>query len=416
MSGIAIARIRLFGKNRDLQGRFLGEAHLRILVIGSGLMGPAAAFNAMADEAVERVTVCDLSDDQLGACRDTLKGMPGADKVAYRRLDTSDRNESIAVMKDHGAGVAALPRAASTMAVPHALEAGMPYVDLTRVPDEDLEAWKSDYAGSPGFVILGCGLEPGLTEIMARHLAEQLDRTDELHIVCGGIPERPSPPLGYKIVFGGRRLPLRASSARAVVDGRLVDVPRYSDPEPAVFEGVGECEAWHEGFMPWLLKVDALKDLRRGTQKTVRWPGYAQKVTVLRELGLLSEEPLDVDGVPVIPKHVVDAVLYPSVRMSPEDRDITAYRVTVIGEKDGRPATRTAEMIDRYDEETGFTSMARTTAFTAAIAARMAARGDLPHPGGPFVTPEQAIFGDLYHVMVDELERMGVRFSMSGSG
>ena len=388
---------------------------MRILVIGSGLMGPAAAYNAMVDEAVDRVTVCDLSADQLGTCRDRLRGLPGADKVDYRRLDMNDRSESIAAMKDHGAGVAALPRAASMAAIPLALEAGMPYMDLTRVADEDLEAWESTYAGSHGFVILGCGLEPGLTEIMARHLAEQLDRTDELHIQCGGIPEEPSPPLGYKIVFGGRRLPLRESTARAVVDGRLVDVPRYSEPEPAVFEGVGECEAWHEGFMPWLLEVDALRGLRAGTQKTVRWPGYSEKVTVLRELGLLSEDPLDVDGVSVIPKHVVDAVLYPSVKMAPEERDITAYRVTVTGEKDGRPVTRSAEMIDRYDEETGFTSMARTTAFTAAIAARMSARGDLPHPGGPFVTPEQAIYGDCFDTLVGELDRMGVRFRISGN-
>ena len=387
---------------------------MRILVIGSGLMGPAAAYNAMVDDRVERVTVCDLSEEQLGTCRARLRGLPGTDKVAYRRLDMNDASEAVAVMKDHGAGVAALPRAASMTAIPLALEAGMPYMDLTRVADEDLEAWTSSHAGSGGFVILGCGLEPGLTEIMARHLAEKLDRTDELHIQCGGIPERPSPPLGYKIVFGGRRLPLRDSTARAVVDGRLVDVPRYSEPEPAVFEGVGECEAWHEGFMPWLLEVDALKGLRAGTQKTVRWPGYSEKVTVLRELGLLSEAPVDVDGVSVIPKHVVDAVLYPSVMMAPEERDITAYRVTVIGEKDGRPATRSAEMVDRYDERTGFTSMARTTAFTAAIAARMAARGDLPHPGSLFITPEQAIYGDRYHMLIEELGRMGVRFTITG--
>jgi len=388
---------------------------VRILVIGSGLMGPAAAYNAMVDDAVERVTVCDLSEEQLGTCRERLQGLPGTDKVEYRRLDMNDAAEAISVMKAHGAGVAALPRAASVAAIPLALEAGMPYMDLTRVADEDLEAWKSAYAGSDGFVILGCGLEPGLTEIMARHLAERLDRTDELHIQCGGIPEQPSPPLGYKIVFGGKRLPLRDSTARAVVDGRLVDVPRYSDPEPAVFDGVGECEAWHEGFMPWLLEVDALKGLRAGTQKTVRWPGYSHRVTVLRELGLLSEDPVDVDGVSVIPKHVVDAVLYPSVKMAPEERDITAYRVTVIGKKDGRSVTRSAEMIDRYDEGTGFTSMARTTAFTAAIAARMAARGDLPHPGGPFVTPEQAIYGKGFDILIDELDRMGVRFRIDGN-
>jgi len=34
-------------------------------------------------------------------------------------------------------------------------------------------------------------------------------------------------------------------------------------------------------------------------------------------------------------------------------------------------------MVDRYDDVLGFTSMARTTAFTGAIVARMIARGDL---------------------------------------
>ncbi|MCY3554678.1 MAG: hypothetical protein OXH56_05085, partial [Gemmatimonadetes bacterium] len=281
---------------------------MRILVIGSGLMGPAAAYNAMVDEAVEGVTVCDLSDDQLGACRETLRDLPGADKVAYRRLDMNDRDESVAVMKDHAAGVAALPRDASMTAFPLALEAGMPYMDLTRldldgIPQGNLDAMKSRYSESPGFVILGCGLEPGLTEILARRLAEQLDRTNELHIQCGGIPTQPEPPLGYKIVFGGKRLPLRDSTARMVKDGRLVDVARYSDPEPVSFDGVGDCEAWHEGFFPWLLELEVLKGLRTGTQKTVRWPGYSHKVTVLRELGLLSEDPVDVAGTSVIPKH-----------------------------------------------------------------------------------------------------------------
>ena len=121
------------------------------------------------------------------------------------------------------------------------------------------------------------------------------------------------------------------------------------------------------------------------------------------------------DGNRVIPKHVVDAVLYPNVKMMPEDRDITAYRVTVIGQKDGRFATKTAEMIDRYDEQTGFTSMARTTAFTAAIVARMVARGDLPHPGGPFVTPEKIIFGTRYSTLVNELKQMNVGFTLSGA-
>ena len=38
---------------------------MRILILGSGLMGPAAAFNAMADPEVKQVVLCDASEQQL---------------------------------------------------------------------------------------------------------------------------------------------------------------------------------------------------------------------------------------------------------------------------------------------------------------------------------------------------------------
>ncbi len=56
---------------------------------------------------------------------------------------------------------------------------------------------------------------------------------------------------------------------------------------------------------------------------------------VLKELGLLSLEPVQVDGVPVVPKHLVDAVLYPKVKLDEGERDITCFRVELVGEKEG---------------------------------------------------------------------------------
>lgn len=388
---------------------------MTILVLGSGLMGPAAAFNAMIDPQVDAVTVCDLSDEQLNACRARLEGLPGTHKVRYQKLDLNNRSAAIAVMADCQAGVAALPRTASLLAIPSALEAGLPLMDLTRIPDTDLAALKAQYPQAAGFVVLGCGLEPGLTEILARNLGERLDQVDELHIKCGGIPAHPMPPLNYKIVFGGNRLPFRESDAPVVDDGHLRLVPRYSGVEFTQFKGVGQCEAWHEGFMPWLLDLDAFKHLHTGTQKTIRWPGYAATVTVLKNLGLLSETPIQVDGATVIPKHVVDTVLYEQVKMLPEDRDITLFRVEVSGQKQGLPAHLRADLIDRFDEQCGFTSMARTTAFTAAIVARMCGRGELSHPGMPFTTPEQMITGTRFDTLIRELSTMNIRFDITQS-
>ena len=388
---------------------------MKILILGGGLMGPAAAYNAMIDPEVTQVTLADVSQAQLDLCADMLGGKPGADKVTFTQLDLNNLDASASLMANFDAAVAALPRPVNILAIKAALQAGLPLVDLAQTPPNVLLQMEEEISETGRLIILGCGVEPGLTEIMARHLAEKMDRVDELHILCGGIPEEPAPPLGYKIVFGGRQMPLHELDSEIVRDGKIELVPRYSGVEPVIFSGVGQCEAWHEGFKPWILDIPALKDIKLGTQKTVRWPGYAEKITVLKEMGLLSLDPVQIDGVSVIPKHLVDAVLYPQVKLEVGERDITCFRVTLIGEKDGKPCTYKAEMVDRYDEETGFTSMARTTAMTGAIVARMVGKGMIKAGDQPFVTPEKVITGPLVDHLMAELEVAGIRVDIRPS-
>lgn len=280
---------------------------MKILILGSGLMGPAAAFNAMADPEVKQVVLGDVSQPQLDMAMRKLNGRPGAEKLLPLQLDLSDPIATTRAMEGSQAIVAALPRPLSILGIRAALQARVPLVDLTWPAEEHMSGLRAEVEAANGLIIPGCGVEPGLTEIIARYLAEKLDRVDELHIKCGGIPETPTPPLGYKIVFGGKQLPLREQDGRMVEDGQLRFVPRYSGVEQVYFPGVGECEAWHETFMPWLVELPALKNLKIGTQKTIRWPGYAAKATVLKELGLLSLEPVEVDGVKVSPKKLLDA-------------------------------------------------------------------------------------------------------------
>jgi lysine 6-dehydrogenase len=386
---------------------------MKILVLGAGLMGPAAAFNAMSDAQVSRVTLCDMDRQQWDAAQAKLGNMRGGDKLTFAPLDLHDQASAVQLMADYDVIVAALPKPAIPLGIRAAAKAGKPLVDLSWPLEQTLAELRRQVEEAGTLVVLGCGVEPGLTEIMARHLAEKLDRVDELHIKCGGIPAEPGPPLGYKIVFGGRQLPLREADSPVVADGKLGLVPRYSGVERVVFAGVGECEAWHEGFMPWLLDLEALQGLQVGTQKTVRWPGYAAKVTLLKELGLLSLEPLEVDGVQVAPKKLLDALLYPRVRMEEGERDITLLRVEVWGAKDGQPRRYQVDMVDRYDEALGFTSMARTTAFTGAIVARMIARGEIQARG--ILTPERLVTGALFERLLAELAEVNVRFEMTSA-
>jgi lysine 6-dehydrogenase len=384
---------------------------VKVLVLGSGLIGPAAAFNAMSDPLVSQVTLCDMSQQQLDAARAKLGGMEGGAKLTTVLLDLRDQAAAARLMADFDVIVGALTESAISLGIRAAAAAGKPLVDLLWPAEAEMTELGKQVEAAGALIVIGCGVEPGLTEIVARHLADKLDRVDELHIKCGGIPEKPTPPLGYKIVFGGQKMPLWEGDARIVENGQLKPVPRYSGVEKVVFPGVGECEAWHEGFMPWLLDLVALKGLKLGTQMTCRWPGYAEKVTVLREMGLITHKPVEVDGVQVAPKKVLDAVLYPYVKREEGERDLTLFRVEAKGEKDSRPCRYKVEMVDRYDEELGFTSMARVTGFTGAIVARMVASGHLKAAG--MVRPEQVVAGPLFGKLMDEMAAANIRFELT---
>jgi saccharopine dehydrogenase-like NADP-dependent oxidoreductase len=98
--------------------------------------------------------------------------------------------------------------------------------------------------------------------------------------------------------------------------------------------------------------------------------------------------------------------------MSDDDVDITLFRVDVLGQRGGERVALRAEMIDRGDTANGFTSMARTTAFTAAIIGRMAGARLFPAEVKGLVTPERVVVGPLLDRLVAELLKVGVHFEV----
>ena len=66
-------------------------------------------------------------------------------------------------------------------------------------------------------------------------------------------------------------------------------------------------------------------------------------------------------------------------------------------------------MIDFYDSERGYTSMAKTTSFPASIAAQMIAAGKITHRGSLF--PEDIFQDKLYNPFMEALQERGVIIS-----
>jgi lysine 6-dehydrogenase len=165
---------------------------------------------------------------------------------------------------------------------------------------------------------------------------------------------------------------------------------------------VGRLEAFTTGggvsTMPWTFEGK----LKTVQNKTVRYPGHFDQLRAYYDLGLWSLVPVQVGGQEVVPRDLFHALFQPMVTF-PEDRDLVVIRIRATGRKEGRRAEVVLDLLDFYDEETGFTAMERTTGWDGAIVAGMMARGQTPRGAVPVeVAVQPALF-------VQELAKRGIQ-------
>lgn len=154
--------------------------------------------------------------------------------------------------------------------------------------------------------------------------------------------------------------------------------------------------------MPWTFE-GKLKTIQN---KTVRYPGHFDQLRAFYDLGLWRTDPVRVGRDEVVPRDLFHALFEPQVTF-PEDRDVVVIRIRASGRKDGQPTAVVLDLVDFYDEETGFSAMERTTGWDAAIVAGMMARGQTPLGAVPV---ELAVPPDLF---VHELSKRGIEVETS---
>jgi len=375
---------------------------MRALVFGSGLMGATIARDLVDSKQVEHVTVCDVDHRRLQA----LARKEHSTKLTVKVHDVRRRLQTAKLLKEFDVGIGALPHGLSDYAINSAIKARVNFVDL-------IFGWRFGQAEinsacrKRGITIIpACGLAPGLTNILAMAAAERMERVKEVHIKVGGIPEKPKPPLNYRIVFSFQAvLEEYTRKARIVKAGRITDVPALSGLETITFRPpIGKCECFYTDGLSTL--VQTIRNVREMDEKTIRWPGHAEQIRTLIECGLLETTPVSYEGRVVTPKNFVANILSDKLALR-DGKDITLLRMDVSGKENGEPSHVRYEMIDHYDSRHGNTSMARTTAFPCSIAAQILASGRITRTG--LVPPEVAFEEDLRRELLGYLSQRGMK-------
>jgi lysine 6-dehydrogenase len=232
-------------------------------------------------------------------------------------------------------------------------------------------------------VIPNCGQVPGMGTSLSVFAMQLLDEAEDVFIWDGGIPQEPRPPFNYLLTFHIAGLTNEyAEPAIFIRNGKIIQVEPMTELEEVEFpEPIGKLEAFVAGggtdTMPWTFEGR----LRTLQNLTLRYPGHFAQLRAFYDLGLWELNPVQVNGVEVVPREVFHALFEPLATF-PGDKDLVIVRVKACGEKNGRPAEAWVEMIDYYDPESGFTAMERGTGWSAAIVAEMMARGQTPRGAG----------------------------------
>jgi saccharopine dehydrogenase-like NADP-dependent oxidoreductase len=282
-------------------------------------------------------------------------------------------------------------------------------VDISFMPENALELDRQAREGG-ATVVVDAGIAPGLSNMMAGYAANKLGHCERLEIDVGGLPVERRWPFDYKAGFApGDVIEEYTRPARIVEHGRVVVKEALSDPEMVDIPGVGTLESLNTDGLRSLvhtLKMPFMKE------KTLRWPGHAELMRVLRETGFFGTEPIEAGGTRVRPRDVTAALIFPRWTFEEGEPDLTVMRVRVEGQEGGRSTLYAWDYVDRFDEATGLRSMSRSTGFTATAISRLVLDGTFRRPG---VHPPEtlgAIPGLLDRVLAD-LRARGTRCSAS---
>ncbi|MCX6676566.1 MAG: saccharopine dehydrogenase NADP-binding domain-containing protein [Methanothrix sp.] len=390
---------------------------------GTGRIGSAVAWDLARYGGAEAVGIVGRSSPSLDK---TLKWI-GSEKVVAHVLDIADARKARALMQEYDVGIITLPdRKGSYKTIETAIGTGLNVVDILeeyhRRPDpyetEGLEAQAGmsldDYGESLhkrardcGVTLLdGMGFAPGLANVT---LAEGIRKVQATSAVArvGGIPSRKAAarhPLQYMITWSFEHV-LREYmvNVRTIQDGKIAEVKATSERESFRFQECGQDEELECAITPGMPSFLYTRSrLLSFSEKTIRWPGHWQAIDTLKDCGLLDIEPLNFAGVAVRPRDIFLLLIEPRLRPLPGDEDVCVMWNTAWGKEKQTDCF----MWTGADSANGISAMARVTGSSAAVAARLLAKGEIKEKG--IVAPEDAIKDDAYRVFMQELERRGI--------
>ena len=281
----------------------------RILILGAGGVANVIAVK-ISQQPGTFSSLCIASRNPV-KCSKIAARVETALPVTTARIDASDGASVADLIRKEGSSIvmnAALPEH-NLPIMDACLEAGAHYID-TSAPEPVAGAyelfayrWQLAYherfqeAGLTG--LLSIGFDPGVTNVFAAHLAGTFDQIQSIDIIdCNGG--------SYQLPFATNFNPVTnlqevTQPALWWENGKWKEEPAFQTKKTFLLPGLGPSQLtrlYHE-------ELETLVERITGLERAQFWMGlskdYIRHVEVLSETGLLSMEPVDHEGIPIVP-------------------------------------------------------------------------------------------------------------------
>lgn len=197
-----------------------------------------------------------------------------------------------------------------------ALAAKAHYVDLgglfhvTRIQLELFERFLENDLTA----LIGMGAAPGITNVLSRHLADQLDTMKELHLRVGGVDNsRYDGKMALPVSYSIKTILEEFSFQPAVfTKGEIKFVEPMSGDKPHRFPppiGVQKPMYTIHSEVATLPNSFRDKGVKEVSFKIAFDPEFLDRVKFIRDVGLASDEPVEVGGQKVAPIDLVNKVV-----------------------------------------------------------------------------------------------------------
>jgi lysine 6-dehydrogenase len=355
----------------------------RYAILGSGRQGTAAAYDFHRFGEAEVIFMTDVDLPRARSAAGRVNKLAGAEVAEPIGLDATDSGRVAEFLRSRSvdAFLSAVPYFMNLGLTQASIQAGSGMTDLGGNSDivfQQLDQ-TAEAAAAGISIVPDCGQVPGMGTSLVLFAMEQLDEATDVYMWDCGLPSRPEPPWNYKLTFNIEGLTNEyTGDCMFIRQGKLARVPALEELEEIAFpEPIGRLEAFTtSGGLTSAARTFAGK-LQTLQNKTLRYPGNHAHLTVMRQLGLFGLAPIEVDGGPVVPRHLLHALWEPQIRAAEVIDDFILIRVLARGIKDGRAAEAQIDLIHRADAETGFTAMEQATGWHAAIMTEAIARGEV---------------------------------------